>query len=175
MDKRNGAILILSAAAVLLVVALITKGWYRGEQEVYGIKARVGVNIWGTAEACPTSGPSKHCISRRLKLADSKGAAKAGLIFGKTGMIVGVMSAGLLLLVSAMLAGRNPRTATAALTALIGVGLTTVCALLFLILKPDRVPGIGYSVFLFFPAVAAAVWANIMAMSALDYLKEEPA
>ena len=172
MDKRNGAILLLSAAAVLLVVALMTKGWYRGEQQTLGIKAKVGVNIWGSTEACPGSG---RCLSGRLELAKNKGGAKAGLIFGKTSMIVGVMSALLLLVVSGLLANRNPEANTAAVAALIGVGITTVCALLFLILKPDGAPGIGYSVLLFFPAVGVAIWANLMAMRALDYLKEEQA
>jgi len=169
MDKRNGAILLLCAASVMLLVSLITKGWYRGEK--HGIKS--GINMWGMVENCPKGASKKHCLGSTLKLSDlRKGSEKAWLVFGKAGMIVGAISAILLLVLSGLLGGRNPATKPTAIAALIGVSLTTVCALLFLILKPDGVPGIGYSVYLFFPSAVAGIAASRMAIKALDYLAE---
>ncbi len=175
MDNRNGIIIFLCAASVLLMVSLITKGWYRGKKEHMGMKAKVGVGIWGTVESCVSFGGKSKCMAVSMKMSQAKkGKDKAWLMFGKTGMIVGILSSILLLVVSGLLGSRNPATKKAALATLIGVGITAFCGLMFLVLKPKGLPGIGYSVFLFFPAIGGAIFSSLQAMKALDYLDAQP-
>lgn len=175
MEKHNGTILLLCAASVLLLVTLITKGWFRGEETRFGITAKVGVGIWGSVQFCGDDRKGKErCVTRKAKVSKLKGSAKAQVIFGKAAVIIGAISSLLLLIVSVMLGSHKPATKHTALAALIGVGLTAACGLMFLILKQKWQPGIGWGVYLFFPAVAAGIASSVMAMRALSYLDEQP-
>jgi hypothetical protein len=149
MEKNKIATIVMGVSALCLLIAVFTKGWFSESKSQGGMEVSMGIGIWGTAKAemCMEGKCESH--SESMKFSDAKkGKDKAWLAFGKIGFIA------LLLAVVALGAGAamswlgNPMLAKACLGAMATCGLGALCVLMFLVLKPDGLPGIGFSFFL---------------------------
>ena len=78
-----------------------------------------------------------------------------------------------MLVMSAMLGSRNDNAKKLAIPAMAATGVALLCALLFVLLKPEALEAqgmkVGYSVYLFFPAALAGLRAAYRGRNALDY------
>lgn len=176
MSKRNGAIVLLAAASLVLLVSLVTRGWFRERRDVETVSLSFGMGVWGQAysETCGDAvekrlGKRCHHDTATLSFDKVSGAkATAWLLFGRLTMIFGIASVLALLGALGLLIKRHPLAKRLWLVPLIGVGITMFDAGMFLALQPDGSTKIGYSVFLFFPAAVAGIFGSLMLRDAVD-------
>ncbi len=182
MNRRIGAIVLLSVASIALLVALVTRGWFRDSVDVAGLSNSYGVGLWGNGEvtACGDAVEKQHgkrCVSATKTISwDSLSGTKdkAWLLFGRLTMVIGLMTLLVLAGSIALLAKRHELTKYAWLAGVAGVGATMLTAILYLALQPDSAGTLGYSVFLFFPAAVGAGFGALISRDALSVRENKP-
>jgi hypothetical protein len=161
MEKNKVATIVLGVSAVLLLLAVLTKGFYsRSEGPI-----SMGVGLWGTVKVCM----GDKCDSKSASLSDmKKGKDKAWLVFGKAGFVIGLVAFLVLAVAAAMSWISNPNAATMCMAGLITSAIVLFCGLMFLILKPEEMKeiGIGYGFFLLLLGTIGGIVGSVMGKKA---------
>jgi|GEM_PF-3363983 len=176
MSQRNGSILLLAAASLVLLVSLFTRGWFHDRQQVSSVTSEYGIGLWGNGYTKTCGDPiekrfGSHCKqdNSTISFDDVSGANNtAWLLFGRLALIFGIASVLALLGALALVVKRHEQAKRWWFVPVIAVGATMFAAGMFLALQPNTAGKVGYSVFLFFPAAVAGIFGTLMVKDAVD-------
>ena len=169
MQKSITPAIVLAVAAVLLLLGVFTKAWFRESVERGPASVSAGMGMWGTMkiEVCAEGDCQSQSQTMTMKDAPT-GKVKAWLVFGRIGFIAGILTALLLAGVAFFYVTDNENLPLAAFAGIIAVAASFACAMLFLILKPPGMPGVSYSAFLFIAGAIGGVSGANMAKKQAD-------
>ena len=158
MQKSLVPAIVLGVAALLLLAGVFTKAWFRKSAERGGVSVTVGVSMWGTSAGKACVGGKCESNSQTLTMSSAPdGKAKAWLVFGRVGFIASILTALLLAGIAALFVTKHEQLPLAAFLGMVAVAGSFSCAMMFLVLKPDGMPGLSYSAFLYFAGAIGGV------------------